>query len=125
MFGDGFLGVDRFRRLELSGHSPRTQLDVIYPELTPMIRPLGLSVVVVCLIGWASPVEAQMAAKAYDRNASASVVSLHRTALYGGFGLETMQIPFAGTAVVDRFGLVHRVSPGELAGAGGAHHSLA
>ncbi len=75
-----------------------------------MIRLLGLSFVVVCLIGWVPRVEAQTTAKTYSRRASAYNRSLNRTGSYRGFGLETMQTPFAGMVVMDRFGLVHRVS---------------
>jgi hypothetical protein len=72
-----------------------------------MIRWLGLSVAVVFAIGWASPAEAQKVADPYGWDAAVYGVSPYRIEPYGGFGLETMQTPFMGTVVLDRFGLVH------------------
>ncbi len=49
--------------------------------------------------------------------------SLDRIEPYGGFGLETMQTPFVGTVMMDRFGLVHRVSLPEPSTGRVAQHS--
>jgi hypothetical protein len=72
-----------------------------------MIRWLGLSLIVVFSIGLASPAEAQMAADPYGWDASTGGDLLYRIEPTGGFGLETMQSPFAGMVVMDRFGMVH------------------
>ena len=73
-----------------------------------MIRWLGLSFVVVLLIGLAPPANAQMADHPYGTGCvSLTADRLDHIEPYGGFGLETMQTPIAGTVVLDRFGLVH------------------
>jgi hypothetical protein len=104
----GFLSRDRFRGLQLKDFAPRAQLEVVHPEFSPMIRGLGLSFVVVLSIGPASPAQAQKVADPYRRGAAAAYGdSPYRIEPFGGFGLETMQTPFVGTVVLDRFGLVH------------------
>jgi hypothetical protein len=80
-----------------------------------MIRWLGPSFVVVFAIGWASSAEAQMAAGRHGLDASAYADSPYQIEPYGGFGLETMQTPFVGTVVLDRFGIVRGIPPAQPA----------
>ena len=49
-----------------------------------------------------------MADRPYAPDASLDGESLAHFEPYGGFGLETIQTPIAGTVMLDRFGLVHR-----------------
>jgi hypothetical protein len=39
--------------------------------------------------------------------------SIYQIEPYGGFGLETMQTPFAGTVWLDRFGMVRATEPAQ------------
>ena len=73
-----------------------------------MIRWVGLSFVVVFSIGFRAPIEAQMAEQPYGPDPSLYGESLAYFEPYGGFGLEMIQTPIAGTFMLDRFGLVHR-----------------
>lgn len=73
-----------------------------------MICPVGLSFVVVFSIGFFVPIEAQTTDPPHGPDASLYGKSLAHFEPYGGFGLEMMQTPMAGTVMLDRFGLVHR-----------------
>jgi hypothetical protein len=80
---------------------------MVHPELTPMIRRFGLVLFTVFSIGSSAPAEAQIAAELKGSGASTYGIGLDQIEPYGGFGLETMQTPFVGTVVVDRFGMLH------------------
>ncbi len=72
-----------------------------------MIRGIGLGWIAVLSIGLSPRANAQMADHPYGADASPYGISPDHVEPFGGFGLETMQVPMAGTVVVDRFGLLH------------------
>jgi hypothetical protein len=74
-----------------------------------MMRWFSLGLTVVFSIGLSAPAGAQLADYPYGYGSDAVAYgrSLDRIEPYGGFGLEMMQTPIAGTVIVDRFGLVH------------------
>jgi hypothetical protein len=95
-------------RITIAGaFSLEKQLEVVQRELTPMIRWIGLGLIAVVMIGVSPPANAQMADHPYGADASPYGMSPDRLEPYGGFGLETTQIPMAGVVVIDRFGLAH------------------
>ena len=78
-----------------------------------MIGSRGLTLTLVLLLGWASRSSAQTVA-----DARVSVATIYNKYIYaiepnGGFGLETIQIPFAGAFWLDQFGLVHAIEPAQ------------
>jgi hypothetical protein len=72
-----------------------------------MIRWLGLSFVVISFFGWPSLAKAQSAADPYGFLATDPGAFLDSLEPFGAFGFETMQTPFSGSVVMDRFGMVH------------------
>src|SRR6516225_9260474 len=75
----------------------------------PCLRGLTLSVLL--FVGWASRSEAQTMADPKGPVTTRYGDSIYQSEPYGGFGLETIQTPFAGTIWLDRFGMVHATEP--------------
>jgi hypothetical protein len=77
-----------------------------------MIRWLGSTLAIVLLACSAPQAPGQTVAAVGSGGPLASPASTRGTPLeriepFGGFGLETMQTPFLGAVIVDRFGMVH------------------
>ena len=65
------------------------------------------------LVSWASQSGAQTVV---DRNGSVRTRygdSVYQSEPYGGFGLESVQTPFAGSVWVDQFGFLHFTAPAQ------------
>jgi hypothetical protein len=78
-----------------------------------MICPRGLALAMVLLLGWASRSVAQPVAVPNGFVTTVHGDSVYAVEPYGGFGMETIQVPFAGTFWLDRFGMVHATEPAQ------------
>ena len=80
-----------------------------------MIRRLGSTLAIVLLVCTAPQARGQTVAAVDSGGPLPSPAlrvstrgnAVERIEPYGGFGLETMQTPFLGAVIVDRFGMVH------------------
>jgi hypothetical protein len=75
-----------------------------------MTRVLGLTLVMVLMLGWASRTRAQTVVDPYRMEASIYGDVFFQLEPYGGFGLESVQAPMAGSVAMDRFGMLHGTS---------------
>jgi hypothetical protein len=73
-----------------------------------MTRPLGLILTMVVMLCLATTARAQTVADPYTMEESTYGEHLSQMPP-GGFGLETLQLPRAGSFWMDRFGMIHRM----------------
>jgi hypothetical protein len=71
-----------------------------------MIGPRGLALAMVIFLGWASRSAAQSVDDAYATVTTGYSYFIYAEP-YGGFGMETIQVPLVGTFWLDRFGMSH------------------
>jgi hypothetical protein len=78
-----------------------------------MICSRGLTLAIVVFLGWTSQTIAQPVVVLNGFVTTGYGDSIYANEPYGGFGMETIQVPLAGTFWVDRFGMVHATEPAQ------------